>query len=327
MRKIHAVPGWFAILSIVLSACGVASQPSPTATPEPSNTPLPTATFTRTPTATPRPTNTPTIAPTLAFGEPQMVAEGGYSFRPPVGYQVDVQGAQVGILDPAGTIILSVYGATSNPQNLSADAILDEFTAAVFKKGDGEYEKENPQTIQVDGMEGLSYDLTGTLFGSPLQGQAIIVMLDNKRFFYGLGVANTGRDPERWEDEGSKVFSDLIASISFSTAQPSQSAPACLVSTDHTYGFTLENPIKVGGDAFGGPARERAYLENLLGMNGEPIIYERAGSIPFEDTVLDAFEVTVAGQKVTLYIDEYDYMEPQAPVGFTCVGAFPLSEP
>ena len=165
------------------------------------------------------------------------------------------------------------------------------------------------------------------MFSSPLQGQAVIVMPDDNQFLFGLGIANTGRDKKRWENEGRKVFSDLINSITFSTAQQSQSTNVCSISADKTYGYTQGNPIKVGGDDFGGPPRERAYLDNLLGANGEKISYERTGSLSFGDTILDAFEVTVAGKKVTLYIDEYAYTEPQAPVGFTCLGTFPLSKP
>jgi hypothetical protein len=123
---------------------------------------------------------------------------------------VEVQGAQVGVFDKAGTIIISIYGATSNPQNKSAEEIADEFLAGVFKAGDGEYKKETSYTVTVDNIEGLAYDLTGTLFGSPLRGQAIIVMPSDEQFLFGLGIANTGRDKKRWENEGSKVFSALI---------------------------------------------------------------------------------------------------------------------
>ena len=327
MKKSNRLPRLLVVFSLALSACGVFPQPSPTvtATPRPSNTPLPTATHTPIPTNTPTLTNTPTIEPTI--DEPRAVVEGGYSFRPPMGYKVDVQGAQVGVFDQAGTIIISIFGATANPQNLSANEILDKFTSAVFKKGNGEYKKENPRTIKVDGVDGIAYDITGTLFGSPLRGQAIIVMPNSKRFLYGLGVANTGQDKKRWENEGSKVFGNLINSVTFLTSEQSQSPNGCAISTDNTYGYTQENPIKVGGDAFGGPARERAYLDNLLDANGEKISYERTGSVPFGNTILDAFEISVAGKKITLYIDEYAYTEPQAPVGFTCIAAFPFSKP
>ena len=109
--------------------------------------------------------------------------------------------------------------------------------------------------------------------------------------------------------------------------QANSTTGICVISTDDTYGYTQENPIKVGGDDFGGPPRERAFLDNLLGPNGEKISYERIGSMDFGDTILDAFDITGLGKKVTLYIDEYSYTEPQAPVGFTCLSAFPLTAP
>jgi hypothetical protein len=110
-------------------------------------------------------------------------------------------------------------------------------------------------------------------------------------------------------------------------SEQSSSTGACVISTDNTYGYTQENPIKVGGDAFDGPPRERAFLDNLLGPNGEKISYDRTGSLAFGDTILDAFEITVLNQSLILYIDEYAFSEPQAPVGFTCLSAFPLTAP
>lgn len=101
----------------------------------------------------------------------------------------------------------------------------------------------------------------------------------------------------------------------------------CLVSSDKTYGYTQENPIKVGGDFLEGPARERAYLDNLTGPNGETISYNRTGSVDFGDTILDVFDITGLGKQITLYIDEYSFTEPLAPVGFSCLGSFSVSAP
>jgi hypothetical protein len=47
----------------------------------------------------------------------------------------------------------------------------------------------------------------------------------------------------------------------------------------------------------------------------------------FEDTILDVFEIKGLQKAATLYIDEYSYTEPQAPVGFTCLSIFPLTSP
>jgi hypothetical protein len=329
MKTNHTLIGLITVFSLVISACGVLPKPSTTVTdtPKPSDTPLPTSTSTPTYTNTPKPTKTPTIKPTLALGDQKIIAEGGYTFRPPTGYIVDVQGAQVGVFDQAGTIIISIIGSPSYTQKSSAEEMIDEFLTAVFNKGDGEYEKENQQTINVDGVEGLSYDITGTLFGSPLQGQAIIVMPNNHQYFFGFGIANTGNDKKRWENKASDVFNGLVKSITFSTTDQSHSSNECAISTDNTYGYTKENPVKVGGGDFGGPARERAYLDNLLGANGEKTSYERTGSFTFGDTILDSYEITVGGKKSIIYIDEYSFTEPQAPVGFTCVSAFPLAKP
>ena len=116
-----------------------------------------------------------------------------------------------------------------------------------------------------------------------------------------------------------------IATVVQPTAAPPTSL--CPVSTDATFGYTKENPIKVGGGDFGGPPREEAYLNALRGPNGETISYARFGSIPFGDTILDGYEIHGLQKAVTLYIDEYVYVEPQAPVRFTCASAFPLSSP
>lgn len=79
----------------------------------------------------------------------------------------------------------------------------------------------------------------------------------------------------------------------------------------------------MGGDIWDGPARERAYLDNLRGPEGQTITYERLGSTSTTDVILDIYEVSYAGlEPIHLYIDMYNYEAPQAPVGFTCAGPF-----
>lgn len=130
-----------------------------------------------------------------------------------------------------------------------------------------------------------------------------------------------------WENKGSIVFENLINSIQFLEPSETSTTGSCQISTDLTYGFAEDNPIRVGGDAFDGPPRERAFLDNLLGPNGETLTYERKGSINYGDTILDEFLVTGPGVNATLYIDEYSYEALQAPVGFTCRGEFSITAP
>lgn len=96
------------------------------------------------------------------------------------------------------------------------------------------------------------------------------------------------------------------------------------------YGYTEEDPIKVGSEQINdGPANERAYLDNLTGPNGEPISYSRIGSCcefetensPFGGGLLDKYEITYEGieEPVILYLNMYDPDEDgkvEAPEGF-----------
>lgn len=98
--------------------------------------------------------------------------------------------------------------------------------------------------------------------------------------------------------------------------------------TDKTYGFAPANPVKVGSSGAGGPVNERRYLNSLLGPNGEPVTYFRAGSCcPFKTPnglindmgMLDNYRVTWQDAKdtVSIYINMYDDGDLFIPVGFT----------
>ena len=104
------------------------------------------------------------------------------------------------------------------------------------------------------------------------------------------------------------------------------------IAPDSSYGFTPENPIKVGGWGAVGPKNEYIYLSLLTGPNGQPITYRRLGHCcPFKTYnnsygnwsgqflgLLDIFEITYSGmaEPLKLYINGYDYEAPKAPSGF-----------
>jgi len=99
--------------------------------------------------------------------------------------------------------------------------------------------------------------------------------------------------------------------------------------TDKTYAFSQQNPVKVGGVKENeGPRNERRFLNALLGPNGEELIYFRAGSCCGFKTpngiyggggMLDKYRVTWKGAKDTLdiYINMYDKGDLFIPVGLT----------
>lgn len=97
-------------------------------------------------------------------------------------------------------------------------------------------------------------------------------------------------------------------------------------STDDTYGFSPDNPVKVGG--YGdrtGPRNQRRFLNALLGPNGETLEYYRDGSCCGFETpngilgfgALDIYMLYWEGSSDTLaiYLNMYDKGKLLIPKG------------
>lgn len=312
--------------------------PTPTATATQTNTPSPTHTNTPTPTQTPTATPTATAVPEITLAGPILVTKGNFSFQPAEGYESEIDNqANYGLVsmsDESGFIILTILGIPNAEAALgdkSDEELLKELVADFVQNVGGVYEVlGDSYTMKVGTGEGTTADISGELFDKPFIGQAVFMNPFDNLAFFAIALS---RDSEVWFTQGAPAFVAMMKSVQFQpsaageTGDNSEATSLCPISTDTTYGYTETNAILVGGDAFGGPPRERAFLDNLLGPNGEPVSYERIGSLPFNDTILDIYELTVGGKSVTLFVDEYNWSEPQAPVGFTCAAAFPLSRP
>lgn len=304
-----------ALLILILIQAGCSAQ-----TPEP--TAIPTVTATQTPASTSTPTPAPTATATPSPKAIDVEAD-GFNFSVPLTMDYDLKKNIVGVYDLEGTFIASFIRATYDATSHSLKDTLDAYLNEVTERG-GDFTQGEPYPVTVGGAEGIAVDLTGELLGSPIEGRAIIVEPEENVVFFGLGVSNLTTDDAMWKKTGEGQFESLIDSIQFVQVQNSGT---CIISDDKTYGYTEENPIKVGGDFMDGPARERAYLDNLLGPNGEVLTYERIGSLPSGDTILDKYHITGQGVDAMLYLDEYNYAPLQAPIGFTCIGEFPLTAP
>jgi hypothetical protein len=107
----------------------------------------------------------------------------------------------------------------------------------------------------------------------------------------------------------------------------------CPVAESAQYGYSMDQPVEVGGGAMYVAARERRYLDALRGPAGEPVQYKRRGSTspsPNSLIILDAYEVTYAGleKPVTIYLNAYHYDDRlRAPQGFTCGTPIALAPP
>jgi len=95
-----------------------------------------------------------------------------------------------------------------------------------------------------------------------------------------------------------------------------------------SYGFTAENPIRIGG----GPRGEDMFFEVLRGPEGQPVAWRRVGGCCEFETYpghlggLDIYEVLHEGlaQPVTLYLDVFHAEPVFAPRGFTLFVEEPL---
>jgi hypothetical protein len=338
----HRIPLMIAILiAVLVNACSHPSpepepKTTPSETPLPTNTPNPTKTYESTETPTPKPTSTPeptvtltsTSLPAFEMGKVQEVPEGGFSFQPIEGYEISINGPFLGVSGQDGNIFISLYGIPDYEKIQTDDEFVDEFLIAVEKRGVGYFEKGDSHPIVVDQIEGTAYTLGGTMLDAPIEGVAFVVSPSQKGKFFGIGFANIEENQNNWKDEGSSSFTILLDTIKFIDYQELLGS-ACRISEDETYGYTEDNPIKVGGDWFNGPARERAYLDSLSGPNGEPITYSRQGSEGYENTILDIYIISYPGisSPLTLFVDEYSFEEPVAPMGFICWTSIPISGP
>ncbi len=106
------------------------------------------------------------------------------------------------------------------------------------------------------------------------------------------------------------------------------------ISQDTTYGYSGDNPIKVGTGLRGGPSNQREYLNLLRDSHGNSVGYERKGSCChyasenaiFGSAATDIYEITFLNkdgleEKVLLHISFYDYEEPIIPIGFQTIKA------
>ncbi|MDP1726526.1 MAG: hypothetical protein Q8M15_07060 [Bacteroidota bacterium] len=99
---------------------------------------------------------------------------------------------------------------------------------------------------------------------------------------------------------------------------------------DISYGYSPENPIKVGKSKKGGPANERIFLELLRDAHEDPVTAIRIGSCcPFPSksgimgvAMCDLFKIKYRNEKgkameVIIYLTFYEYDKPEAPTYFT----------
>ncbi len=170
-----------------------------------------TATPTPTPTATPTPTPPPTPTSSVELDNPVTVQNGGFSFRPVRGYQVEIENDAAYINSPnlrTLAFMAGTYDASESEdlQQLSQD-FLDEIRSDM-----PDLVVSAPWTLSVGGVEGQATDLSGTLSGTETVGRLVVAVPYSHQFFVAVCLTN-GAD--EWEREGRQAFEAMLGSVTF----------------------------------------------------------------------------------------------------------------
>jgi TolB protein len=114
------------------------------------------------------------------------------------------------------------------------------------------------------------------------------------------------------------LVGENMVSVQHSPTLPAKFA--CRVSNDPTYGYSEQNPVKLGYDPRLQKVDEQHCLTWLTGSNDEPLQTELLDELHVNDTNLCKVSVTYQGQKAPtiLYFDLFNYQQPLAPQGFKC---------
>lgn len=172
--------------------------------------------------------------------------------------------------------------------------------------------------IEQDPEYGEAYYNRGLIYDLLAQTEAACADFDKAK---DLGIKNAKRKTDKCNDTTAVTMP--VHSILRLTK----------TATDGKYGFSEDNPVKVGTGAEGGPANQRAYLHLLRDAQGKPIKYKRIKSCcPHKSehgfmgtALLDQYEIIYLNEKkkekkAIVYISFYDYEEPQILHGFKTIG-------
>lgn len=167
------------------------------------------------------------------LGDIQQVTDGGFSFRPINGYDLDITGGIVNMTtpgsDPDVGPIFQLMG-WKNEDEMTNEQLHEQLV-------NGNTMEVSPASaIQVAGVHGLSVDITGENNGKLLKGRIAMMMVDSHQQF----VLMLGAPQSEWETV-EPLFEALLASIDFSEME---SLPPSSGLVSGKYVFTNGNEVK-----------------------------------------------------------------------------------
>lgn len=196
--------------------------PIPTLTATPTETPTPTRTATPSPTPTKTLIPTPTYEPETLLATPPDLAEqvieaaaGGFRFRPPNGYLVELneEKGSASIYSEDTGIVISLIGVSTGKHG-PAESVLDGLLGTLA----GSFEDltiSDPYSTPLDGKEGLAAPITGIYHNQKVSGLVSVNLISDHQLFFAIALIPDKSDEPAWSLVGRPVLEALMGSIDF----------------------------------------------------------------------------------------------------------------
>jgi len=176
----------------------------------------------------PETTNTPKQNPTPPqdpqFGEEMILEEAGFSFRPILGFELEVDGS-VYMYSDDGNLEISMIGGELDYDTSVAE--LNDQLAAEFMENFDEFSLTEAGKDTIQGITGFLNEIRFLNAEEEGLGRALICSPHINQFFFLLVISSA----EYWEQIGHNVFSALKAHIHFH----SQFKPVTMPTEDDVY--------------------------------------------------------------------------------------------
>ncbi|HWQ46917.1 MAG TPA: hypothetical protein VN376_08625 [Longilinea sp.] len=206
---------------------------------------------------------------------------------------------------------------------LSDESIAIDHLSLIGRGGGGGLNLGDPYPVMVDGVEGTGFNVSGTRYDTPEEGEIVIVKRNHIEVLVIMALSSQDRYEQQWQDYDQALFQEVLDSFHFNRETP------CTVSASSAYGYSQNLPIGVGGGDFAGETLIEVYLSSLRGPDGQTITYEYIDSIPYDDSLLVRYNISYSGLSapVELFFDINNFTNPMAPVGFSCFSDFEFGLP
>lgn len=165
----------------------------------------------------PKPTTTfeaiATARRALALGDFHTVEQGGFSFRPLIGFDLHLKPDQATLVSQDGRIILTMSGVDVQ-QVGSLEDRLGQLLSGV-SDGMENFQAGSPYAVSVDQKAGLATDISGMLGGEKIAGQIMLVAQSETQLFYAIALFAEGPGDEQDLAQDNQAIEAVIDSVTF----------------------------------------------------------------------------------------------------------------